>query len=149
MRSYQILTLIGTILGILIAFSVFVLLSVFDAGLTSVEKHYGDTETYPQSERKSDLTYIGSSAGLSIFLMIIAIILVFVLPNQTKIVGVYLIIVSAVILIAIGLYGILPFALFLPAGIVALRYKQSRRDRFDKHDRNERIYPSSGGSPIK
>jgi hypothetical protein len=44
-------------------------------------------------------------------------------PRQLKPVGIFLIVVSALVLIGTSWYGILPFALFLPAGILALRYK--------------------------
>ena len=83
-------------------------------------------------------------------MLIIALILVFVLPRHPKIVGVYLLIVSAAVLIGMGLFGILPFALFLPAGIVALRYKVQNDIKSNESEDDGKVYSGGGaGSPLK
>ena len=149
MRTYQTLTLIAVIFGIIIGFLVWSFLSVSNVGLKSLEQNYGDSNTpLRQEERESSLSQIGAQAGITILMMIIALILVFVLPSRPKIVGVYLLIVAVAVLIGMGFFGILPFALFLPAGIVALRYKPQSRlvahtsedgQKSFQNDRNETL----------
>ena len=151
MRTYQTLTLIGVIFGIIIAFFVFATLSVVDIGLTSVEDNFDtSTSTYQPEERKSDLSQIGWMAGISILMMIVGLVLVFALPARPKIVGIYLIILSGVVLLGMGFFGVLPFALFLPAGIVALRYKPQKRYTTSQNKIEDKDYSDGeGGSPIK
>jgi hypothetical protein len=92
-------------------------------------------------------------AGVSILLMIVGLVLVFALSRHPKVVGIYLIVLSGAVLLGMGYFGVLPFALFLPAGIVALRYKPSRLTRYSgksDDDDDERVLPGSGGgSPLK
>src|SRR4249920_1675790 len=124
MRNYQTLTLIGSILGILIAFGVYATVGVLDITLNLFENMTGkESETAPSIKREADKQYISTAIGISIPLLIIALVLAFVIKEKTKIVGIGLIIISIAVLIAIGGFGVIPFALLLPAGIVALRYK--------------------------
>jgi hypothetical protein len=125
MRNYQTLTLIGSILGILIAFGVYATVGVLDITLNVFENMTDkESETAPSIKREADKQYISTAIGISIPLLIIALVLAFVIKEKTKIVGIGLIIISIAVLIAIGGFGVIPFALLLPAGIVALRYKQ-------------------------
>ncbi len=151
MRTYQTLTLIAVIFGIIIGFLVWSFLAVSDVGLRSLEQNYGDSDTpNRQAERESSLSQITVQAGVTIVMMIIALILVFVLPRHPKIVGIYLLIVSVTVLIGMGLFGVLPFALFLPAGIVALRYKVQDNIKSDGREDDGKVYSSGGGgSPLK
>lgn len=151
MRTYQTLTLIGVIFGIIIAFFVFATLSALNIGLTSLEENFDtSTSTSQPEQRQSDLSGTGLRAGISILLMIVGLVLVFALPGHPKVVGIYLIILSVVVLFAIGFFGVLPFALFLPAGIVALRYKPQKRYTKGLNDIEEKDYSDDeGGSPIK
>jgi uncharacterized membrane protein len=151
MRTYQTLTLIAVIFGIIIGFLVWSFLSISDVGLRSLEENYGDSDTpNRQAERESSLSQITIQAGVTIVMLIIALILVFVLPRHPKIVGVYLLIVSVAVLIGMGLFGILPFALFLPAGIVALRYKVQNDIKSNESEDDGKVYSGGGGgSPLK
>lgn len=126
MRNYQTLTLIGSILGILIAFAVIGLLGVLDIGITSFENLTDSTQEQldvQKEKRSTDIQYIYTTGGISIVLYIIAIITAFVLNQRTKVIGIILLVVSVATLILIGYFGVIGFALLLTGGIVALRYK--------------------------
>jgi uncharacterized membrane protein len=89
------------------------------------------------------MDYASVVIPIVIILEIIVMVLVFVVkPNRLKPLGIFLIIVSVVVLIGTSYYGILPFALFLPAGIVALRYKP-------KPGEEPEVTYRSDGSPIR
>jgi len=124
MRNYQTLTLIGSILGMLIAFGVYATLGVLNITIDTFENMTGhETQNAPSVKREADMKYISAGVGISIFVLIVALILAFVIKERTKIVGISLIIIAFVTLISMGFYGIIPLALLLPAGIVAIRYK--------------------------
>jgi Protein of unknown function (DUF4064) len=125
MRTYQTLTLIGSILGILIAFGVYATLGVLNITMNVFENMTGqETQSNPSAKRQADIQYVSTGVGVSIFVLIVALVLAFAIKQRTKIVGISLIIIAVVTFIAIGLFGIIPFALLLPAGISALRYKR-------------------------
>ena len=125
MRTYQTLTLLGSILGIAIAFGVYATLGVLDITLNVFENMTGqESQTNPSAKRQADIQYTSTAAGISVFVLIVALVIAFVIKQRTKIVGISLIIIAVVTLFAIGLFGIIPFALLLPAGISALRYKR-------------------------
>ena len=124
MRTYQTLTLIGSILGILITFGAYATIGILYTTLNVFENMTGEeTQTLPNTKRQADIQYISTAAGVSIVLYILALVLSFSIKWRTKIVGTSLIIIAIVTLIAISFYGVIGFALLLPAGIVALRYK--------------------------
>jgi hypothetical protein len=127
LRNYQTLTLIGSILGILIAFGVMATIGVLDITMTSFENFTSDTPDQLQQqkqERSSDMQYIYSSGSIAVVLYIIALIIAFVIKERTKIVGIVLLVIAVATLILIGFFGVIGFALLLTAGIVALRYKK-------------------------
>jgi hypothetical protein len=102
---------------------------------------FGSEETVIQN--RSTMDYASVVIPIVIILEIIVMVLVFVVkPNRLKPIGIFLIIVSVVVLIGTSYYGILPFALFLPAGIVALRYKP-------KPGEEPEVTYRSDGSPIR
>lgn len=124
MRTYQTLTLIGSILGFLISFGVYATAGVLDVTLNVLENMTDqESQTAPSTKRQVDIQHISGAVGISILLFIIALVIAFAVKQRTKIVGIILIIISVATLISIGLFGVIPFALLLPAGIVALRYK--------------------------
>ncbi len=138
MRNYQKLTLIGSILGIIIAFSLYMFLN--SGSLNS------------QTELQTDLTEINTQIGICIILLVIALIVVFIIQRQTKAVGIYLLMISIALLVGMGFYGILPFVLFLPAGIIALRYnpQNGNYDKSEDDDIEEKSRSTNGGDhPLK
>ncbi len=82
------------------------------------------------------------------------LVLTFVIANKTKALGTILIMIGFTAMVITNFWGIIPFALLLPAGIVALRYKpnlsMSRTYDEDRDEDDERILPTGGGgSPVK
>lgn len=127
MRNYQILTLIGSILGMLIAFGAIATVGVLDITITSFENFTDSSEQETEidrQERMADMQYIYGTGAGAIILYIVALVIAFVIKEKTKIVGIILIILSVVTLILIGGFGVIGFALLLTAGIVALRYRK-------------------------
>ena len=126
MRNYQTLALIGSILGIVIAFAVIAFMGVLDIGLTSLGNLTTSTQEELQVEREdcaADIQYIYSTGGAAIVLYIIALVIAFVIKQKTKIIGIVLLVVAVATLLLIGYFGVIGFALLLTGGIVALRYK--------------------------
>jgi hypothetical protein len=142
LRNYQTLTLIGSILGILTAVGFWIFASSFNAGLELLnESGFADPNTVTQN--RSTMSYAAVAVPIVIVLESIVLVLVFVIsPRQLKPLGIFLIIVSVIVLIGTSWYGILPFALFLPAGILALKYKP-------KPGEEPEVRYSSDGSPIR
>jgi hypothetical protein len=97
-------------------------------------KSVGDTllnMSHPtESERKeheSDYAWISPAIGglFFAFLIYIAILAVtFAVRTKTKAVGIIIIILGVIGMATTNLWGIIPFALLLPAGISALRHKE-------------------------
>ena len=142
LRNYQVLTLIGSSLGILTTIGYFILTGALDAVSDSFnDSPYTSEESRRQyQENQNTMNYIYAAVPFSILTQIIAIIVTFVATKprkQTKIAGVALILISIGTLIATSWIGILPFALLLPAGILAIRFKLNE-------PRPEPTYTSSG-----
>jgi hypothetical protein len=121
----------------LAAFGAFATLGTLDSMHGAFEEFtneygdYADREQYTQDRQmfEQQMSDTGGRVAAIIITNIIALILVFVLVrtnSQVKIVGTLLIVISIVNIAAIGLFGVISFALILPAGIVALRYKTQR-----------------------
>jgi len=96
MQTYEILSLIGCVLGLLLILQVIVI--------------YGST---------FKITDYGWMIG-SIIVYINALLVTF-LTKSRKAIGITLIVSSVLVLILTDLYGIIGFALLLPAGIMAWR----------------------------
>lgn len=112
-RSYQVLSLIGGILGIITVFlagSVVQLLSI-------ILNSFG-TATPEKSE-------LMNQVWISLSLYMISIIIPFVVRN-TKATGTILIIISFATLVSAGGFGIIGFIFLLTAGIVSLRWNSRR-----------------------
>lgn len=109
MRSYQIIILIGTILGILIVIgsSMFLGMVSYMANDMSLEEQN---------------VYFYGKIGIAFILYIIILIIAFAIKNS-KAVGIVSIIFSVIILFATNAWGLVGSALLLAGGIVALVYK--------------------------
>ena len=117
MRNYQYLTLIGSILGILIAFAYISVIGspfFFDSTQKELEEVVGE-----RGSRAAEIQY----SAAAMILYIIAIISAFVIKQKTKVVGITLLVIAVATLFLIGLFSAIGFALLLTSGIVALRYK--------------------------
>jgi glucan phosphoethanolaminetransferase (alkaline phosphatase superfamily) len=112
----------------MIAVGFWVLASTFSAGLESLNES-GFVKQDTVSQNRDTMSYATIAVPLVIVLEIVVLILVFVMkPRQVKPIGIFLLAVSVVVLISTSWYGVLPFALFLPAGMLALKYKLTRVD---------------------
>jgi hypothetical protein len=90
MQNYQYLTLIGSILGILIAFAA---IAIFYLGITSFENLTDSTQKELEVGRASRAAEIQYGAA-AIILYIIAIISAFVIKQKTKVVGITLLVIA-------------------------------------------------------
>jgi hypothetical protein len=109
-KSYQILSIIGGVLGILVTLAYSVLFSFVDI----VGSSFGS------GIEESTKQYFSAAVPLVIIIYISCFIIPFVI-KKTKTVGIYLIISAFVVIIASSSVGIIGFALLLPAGIISLR----------------------------
>jgi putative membrane protein len=112
MRSYQTLSVVAGILGLLIVFIVYAI-----AGSLSIfMESFGNEELEGKDQ-------IFLQVGVSAFLYIIAIIIPFVIKSS-KISGYVLIGLALSTIISAGGFGIIGFAILIAAGIAALRWKE-------------------------
>jgi hypothetical protein len=124
MRTYQTLTLIGAILGMLIIFGAYATTGLLNVTVNILENmSRQESDSASSIKRQADMQYVSAAAGVTIVLYIAALVLAFAIKQRTKIVGISLILIAIITVIATSLFGVIGFALLLPAGIVALKYK--------------------------
>lgn len=134
MRTYQTLSLIGCILGMLLTIGLFMTLSFFSGTvgvLVNVSKNLSpnnpqnavNQQNYENTKARSDI--LSTGLAFSFLFYIGCIVITFVIKN-TKAVGIILLSLGFIATIITNGWGIIPFALLLPAGIVALRLKAER-----------------------
>jgi hypothetical protein len=126
MRTYQTLSLIGCIIGIFLTLG----LALLVGGLMSVSDVFFNmsrpTESEVQERMVTQQTNSAFVGGLLIafFIYIAILVVTFAVRTKTKAVGITILILGIMGMATTNLWGIIPFALLLPAGISALRYKQ-------------------------
>jgi Sec-independent protein secretion pathway component TatC len=70
--------------------------------------------------------------------MYIALIpITFAVKNKTKVVGIILLVIGVITTAITNLWGIIPFALLLPAGILSLRFKKRKATTAKKEEEEE------------
>lgn len=111
-RSYQVLSIIGGVLGLITILAYLALYNIVDV----IGSSFGS------GIEESSKQYVSAAAPLAILIYISCFIVPFIV-KKTKTVGIYLTVSSFVVLIATSYVGIIGFALILPAGILALRAK--------------------------
>ncbi len=116
MKTYQTLTLIGGIFGIII---VPIILISLAAGMAFFSAYDSSSELEPES--LGEMT--AYSLTISIIVSIIAIVIVFV-TKKTKPVGYALLGLAIIMLVATNISGVLTWILFFVGGISAIKYKQ-------------------------
>ena len=118
----------------------------------SMEESGYASDISASNERASNMAYINAAVPFTILLEMGALVIVFAATKKhpQKIVGVSLIGISVFVLIATSWYGILPFALLLPLGILAIKYKQTSSEIQEDEDKRlgGTLYRSDG-SPIR
>jgi hypothetical protein len=136
MRTYQTLSLIGCIIGIFLTLGLIglggLLLGTGEVFLNSSESIDPTNPETQQARREFDQTVASTApfvAGLflSFFMYIGLIPITFAVKAKTKAVGIILLVIGFISMVITNGWGIIPFALLLPAGILALRYKPGKR----------------------
>ncbi len=117
MKTYQTLTLIGGIFGIVVV--PIILLSIM-TGLAFFSAFDSDSSLDPES--LGEMT--AYSLVISIIISIVAIIIVFV-TKKTKTVGYVLLGLAVIMLVATNISGIIAWILFFVGGISAIKYKKT------------------------
>jgi len=125
MENYQILSLIGCIFGILL--TVGLVLTI--GALTSISDNFFNMSRPTEQERtmneasKSKTSSFLAGNAFAFFLYIVMLIITFVVKTKIKAVGIVLLILGVFCVAITNFWGIIPFALLLPASILALRQK--------------------------
>jgi uncharacterized membrane protein len=135
MRTYQTLSLIGCIIGIFLSLALIGLVG-FLGGTSDVLLNFSESidPTNPQTiqqrqeferQQASTNAFIAGSF-LSFFMYIALIPITFATKNKTKAVGVILLVIGFITILITNGWGIISYALLLPAGILALRFKKQK-----------------------
>jgi len=130
MKTYQTLSLIGCIIGIFLMLGLTAIAGIgtFSGDMALNMSKLGGNATQIANQQKANNYYNASfssfAAGttLSFFLFLALIPIIFVV-KKAKVVGIVAILLGLIIVAITNLWGIVPFALLLPAGILAIRYK--------------------------
>jgi len=69
-----------------------------------------------------------TGTAFAFFLYIVMLIITFVVKTRIKAVGIILLVLGGISVAITNGWGIIPFALLLPAGILALRHKQGLKE---------------------
>ena len=130
MENYQILSLIGCIFGILLTIGLVLTIGV----LTSISENVFNMSRPTEQERtmheasKSKNSPFLTGTAFAFFLYIVMLIITFVVKTRVKAVGIILLVLGGISVAITNGWGIIPFALLLPAGILALRHKQGLKE---------------------
>ena len=115
MRNYQILTLIGAILGIVSTSLAIAIIFFPDIGRTLFGKYWTDN-----TQIEEPVEFVNAAT----ILYVIAIFCALVIKQKTKVVGITLLVITvATLIVGVGGFSVICFAFLLTGGIVALRYK--------------------------
>jgi hypothetical protein len=138
MKTYQTLSLIGNILGILLTIGLFVTESFLlgFSGNIAEDETFGSPELQQrQTEFERDIGPFLAGLSLAFVAYIVLLILTFVLkPKHSKGLGIVLLVVGFLGVIATNGWGIIPYALLIPASVLAIR-EAKRRDKEEEEKR--------------
>ena len=126
MKTYQTLTLIGGIFGIVIV--PIILFAI--AGMTAFFSAFDETNSVNPEELGEMTAY---SIIISVIVSVVAIIISFTW-KKTKTVGYVLLGLSVIMLIATNISGIIKWVLFLVGGISAIKLKEENVKQVKKSD---------------
>ena len=126
MKTYQTLTLIGGIFGIVIV--PIILFAI--AGMTAFFSAFDETNSVNPEELGEMTAY---SIIISVIVSVVAIIISFTW-KKTKTVGYVLLGLSVIMLIATNISGIITWVLFLVGGISAIKLKEENVKQVKKSD---------------
>ena len=135
MRTYQTLSLIGCILGILLTLGLIGTVG-FLGGTADVLLNFSESidPTNPETiqarqeaerQRASTNQFIAGSF-LAFFIYIALLPITFVAKTKTKAVGIIFLVIGFIAMLITNGWGVIPYALLLPAGILAIRFKKGK-----------------------
>jgi hypothetical protein len=127
LETYKTLSLIGNILGLLLSFigMAFGALIVGLSNVGTTTEEGGDMSLEQQQGMSEGSNFIGL-AFLSLVLYGIMLALTFILkPEKSKILGIILLVLGFIAVITSLVWGIVAYALLIPAGILAIKHKPS------------------------
>jgi len=132
METYQTLSLIGCILGILLSIGLGIVIGFLNSASNVFFNMSRPTETERIEHESSSKTLSLAVGGLffAFFIYVAILAITFVVKTKTKIVGIIILVLGILAMATTNLWGIIPFALLLPAGIVALRHKPKEVAKF-------------------
>ena len=116
MRNYQVIGLIGTTIGILLML-----------GLLTTFGFLGGLSDRVLQDEDNQVFLAGVFLALVAYIAALTIIFV-AAAKHSKAVGILLILIGLLTIVMTNGWGIIPFALLLPAGIVALVYKGPKKN---------------------
>jgi len=87
-----------------------------------------ENERQEHETSKEKLSNFIGGTFFAFFIYIAVLVVTFAVRTKTKAVGITIIILGVIGMATTNLWGIIPFALLLPAGISALRYKQGVKE---------------------
>jgi hypothetical protein len=125
METYQTLSLIGCIFGLLLSIGLMLVMG-FLVGTSDVFFNMSRPTQQERVEHEASQSSVSPFIGglaLSFILYIAILVITFAVKAKTKTVGIILLVLGVITTVITNGWGIIPFALLLPAGIVALRYK--------------------------
>jgi cytochrome bd-type quinol oxidase subunit 2 len=137
MRTYQTLSLIGCIIGIFLMLG----LACLVGGLMRVSdvllnmSRPTESEIQEQAVKQTSNSAFVGGVLIAFFIYIAILVVTFAVKTKTKAVGITILILGLLGMATTNLWGIIPFALLLPAGISALRYKRElAKPSSDSHE---------------
>src|SRR5207344_1564967 len=114
--------IIGIFLMLGLAFLVGGLMRVSDVFFNMSRPTESEREKQAVTQ-KTNSAFVGGVL-IAFFIYIAILVVTFAVRTKTKAVGIIIIILGLMGMATTNLWGIIPFALLLPAGISALRYKR-------------------------
>lgn len=131
MKTYQTLSLIGCIIGLflmLFLFGVAGVGTIFNNASMNLTKQYGNSsqlaiQTQRHAESEKVFSAFAAGTAFSLVLFIVSIPATFLI-KKTKVIGIMLIVIAVITTAITNGWGIIPLALLLPAGILAIKQKK-------------------------
>jgi hypothetical protein len=154
MKTYQTLSLIGNIFGILITIGLFMtgtFLVNFSGNLSESEfLTPQDRQEQAQIQQSASLALGGFALAFLVYIVLLIITFVVKEDKHAKALRIIFLVVGFLAVLATNGWGIIPYALLIPAGVLAIR-EAKRRDKEEEEKRvttEERRTEIGGDCPM-
>jgi hypothetical protein len=146
-RNYQIISFIGCVLGILLMLGLWIYINVITGYLKSgdIAELTANNEIQKSLEK---ITFFSANTFISIAVYIICLGVAFVVETKTMAVGITIIVLGTIPIAITNLWGTIPFAILLIAGLVALTYKFVSCSKCKQNNPPDSIHCSNCGKKI-